>query len=84
MATKFSLRLFPTIRGISKPSNLERISAGHLIQPSAQSGAMFRSGWKHLQGGGVQSVPGQLVPLLDHPYSEKKTNNQFLIFLSLY
>lgn len=78
MATKFSLRLFHTIRGISKQSNLQGISTGHLIQPSAQSGAMFRSSWEHLQGGGLHSVPGQLVPLLDQLYSEKR--NSFVHF----
>lgn len=77
--TKFSLRLFHTIHGISKQSNLEEFSEGHLIQPTAQSGANFRSSWEYLQGRRLHSIPGQLVPLLDHPYSK----NPLLIFLSL-
>jgi len=63
MTNKFSLKLFHVIHGIPKQSNLEGISGGHLIQPTAQSGANFRSGWEHLQEERLHRVPGQLVPL---------------------
>lgn len=79
MTTKFSLRLFHTLHGISKQSNLEGISEANLIHPTAQSGAKFRSDWEYFQGGRLHSIAGQLVPLLDHPRHEKKPS--FLIFL---
>lgn len=78
MTTKLSLRLFHTLHGISKQSNLEGISEANLIHPTAQSGAKFRSDWEYFQGGRLHSIAGQLVPLLDHPCPEK--NPPFLYF----
>lgn len=54
VTTKFSLRLFHAIHRISKWSNLEGISEGHLVQTTAQSGVNFRPSWEYLQGEGLQ------------------------------
>lgn len=62
---------------------MEGISEGHLIQPTAQSGANFRSSWEYLRGGGLHSIAGQLFPLLDHPYSEKPHISYISILVSV-
>lgn len=81
MTTKFSLRLFHTLHGISKQSNLEGISEANLIHPTAPSGANFRSNWEYFQGGRLRSIAGQLVPLVvDHPCREK---NHLLSHISM-